>query len=375
MKKIIAYTALFLLAGLNLLSAQQKPLARLRVSNPGTMTRTAEVISIDLAQIPGIGRSFRVIDTKTKREILSQLEYAGAREPVRLLLKAPALAPAESRVIEIVTGGPTKVEPKTFGRFVPERKDDFAWENDKVAFRMYGKALETAPDNAFGTDIWAKKTDKLVIDKWYASKDYHTDHGEGMDFYSVGLTLGAGDIAPWLNDTIRFSKNYHHHQVLDNGPLRTSFELGYDEWKVGDRMVKTTKKITLDAGSHMNRVEVNYQTSDGKDIEVVMGIVTRKEPGTIFLDEKQGIAAYWEPEIRDKGIMGIGLVFPEEARLKLQAGHILNFTKASSNRPVVYYNGGAWNRAGQFRSALEWSKYLEDFKYAIKNPLRVEIIK
>ena len=25
--------------------------------------------------------------------------------------------------------------------YVPERKDDFAWENDKIAFRAYGKAL------------------------------------------------------------------------------------------------------------------------------------------------------------------------------------------------------------------------------------------
>jgi hypothetical protein len=32
---------------------------------------------------------------------------------------------------------------RVYGRFNRERFDDFAWENDKVAFRMYGEALET----------------------------------------------------------------------------------------------------------------------------------------------------------------------------------------------------------------------------------------
>ena len=35
---------------------------------------------------------------------------------------------------------------KAFARYVPERLDDFAWENDKIAHRTYGPALaEPAP--------------------------------------------------------------------------------------------------------------------------------------------------------------------------------------------------------------------------------------
>jgi len=34
---------------------------------------------------------------------------------------------------------------KTYGRFVPECKDDFALDNDKTAHRMYGKAQNPAP--------------------------------------------------------------------------------------------------------------------------------------------------------------------------------------------------------------------------------------
>ncbi|MGC3992099.1 MAG: DUF4861 family protein [Chthoniobacteraceae bacterium] len=34
---------------------------------------------------------------------------------------------------------------QTFGRYVPERNDDFAWENDRIAHRIYGPKLETRP--------------------------------------------------------------------------------------------------------------------------------------------------------------------------------------------------------------------------------------
>ena len=35
------------------------------------------------------------------------------------------------------------VKAKVYGRYVPERKDDFAWENEYAAFRMYGPALKS----------------------------------------------------------------------------------------------------------------------------------------------------------------------------------------------------------------------------------------
>ncbi|MBV5342917.1 DUF4861 family protein, partial [bacterium] len=42
---------------------------------------------------------------------------------------------------QIGEGKPSAVKFLTHARFVPERKDDFAWENDLAAYRMYGPAL------------------------------------------------------------------------------------------------------------------------------------------------------------------------------------------------------------------------------------------
>src|SRR3546814_4454501 len=131
--------------------------------------------------------------------------------------------------------------------------DDFAWGNDKIAFRMDGKALEGTAGDAHGIDVWVKRTSELVINKWYKSGDYHKDHGDGMDYYSVGMTLGAGDIVPFTGDTLWFPNHYRGYQVLDNGPLRSTFRLDFEQWNAGGMPVKVSKLVSLDAGSRMNR--------------------------------------------------------------------------------------------------------------------------
>ena len=43
-------------------------------------------------------------------------------------------------------------------RFVPEQLDDFAWENDRVAFRMYGSKMWMISKKRCGSgiDVWGK---------------------------------------------------------------------------------------------------------------------------------------------------------------------------------------------------------------------------
>ena len=57
-------------------------------------------------------------------------------------------------------------EARTHCRFVPERLDDFAWENVKIAFRAYGLAARDRTENS-GIDCWLKRVDYPIIDKWY----------------------------------------------------------------------------------------------------------------------------------------------------------------------------------------------------------------
>ncbi|WP_316789522.1 DUF4861 family protein [Pedobacter frigoris] len=352
--------------------------ATITITNPMNVGRTDEVIAVNWsavkAKYPNIDTAnFKVIIASSKKEVPFQLERKGGSDVQNLLIQL-SLKSKETTKLSIVAGKPVRSVAKTFGRFVPERYDDFAWENDKVAFRMYGKALETRKDNAFGTDVWVKRSTKLVINDWYKSGDYHADHGDGMDYYSVGFTLGAGDIAPYLKDSIIFSKNYHHWKVLDNGPLRTTFELGYDEWDVAGKAVKVTKTISLDAGSHMNRVEARYSYSGDQTLPVVIGIVKRKEAGTILMDEQQAISGYWEPKHGVDGITGVGVIVDGgNVKMSIDKTHLLAQTIARNNQAIVYYNGAAWDKANEITNAQQWFNYLDAFKRKLSQPLKVSV--
>ena len=353
-----------------------KPLVTIRIKNTSEIERKDEVVEVNFSALSSKvqGKTFKVLEAESKKETPYQFQYKGFEKPQNLLLQIRSLKPGQEIVFEVIPGEPVKAESRTFARYVPERKDDFAWENDRIAFRMYGKALEGTKENAFGTDIWSKRTDKLIIDKWYKKGSYHTDSGEGMDYYHVGFTLGAGNIAPYLNDSIYFSKNYRQYKVLDNGPLRSSFQLGYDSWKVGNMTITATKTISLSAGSQLNKVEINYQIQGATETDAVIGISKRKQPGAILLDEKNGVMGYWEPEMPGKGIMGVGVILANPTKeMSLAHEHLLSHTSIQNNKPFVYYNGGAWNRAGIIKTADEWFKYLENYKYRLDTPLTIEI--
>lgn len=381
MKKILVL--LSLLFGLvQMMSAQTNGVkVKITITNSLDIERVDELVSISWASIlskyPAIDTAnFKVVNTVTNQEVPFQLEHVGQKSIQNLLLQV-SMAGRTSLQLSVLEGNSVPVTTKTYGRYVPERYDDFAWENDRVAYRMYGKALETRPDNAFGIDVWVKRTDKLVINDWYKTADYHKDHGDGMDYYSVGLTLGAGDIAPYVMDSIYYSKNYHHWEVMDNGPLRTTFRLGYDAWDVAGKSVTVVKTISLDAGSQMNKIQVVYSYDGEGDLPVVIGIVKRKDPGVVMMDEQKGIMGYWEPEHGADGITGVATISPVgDVKMGTDQVHLLSHASVRSGEPLVYYNGSVWSKANDLSagsSAVQWFNYLDLFSQKMNQPLKVII--
>ena len=80
---------------------------------------------------------------------------------------------------------------KVFARYVPERFDDFAWENDRLAHRIYGPGLDSPAAGrdrmiSSGVDVWCKRVRYPIVDRWYVKGHYHDDTGEGLDMYDTG---------------------------------------------------------------------------------------------------------------------------------------------------------------------------------------------
>ena len=361
-----------------LLQKDQRKQLMVTVTNETSRPRMAQTIEVAWNSIKRKLKNIApdgviVINTETNSEIPSQVIYNGKKDPQSLIFQTD-IAGATSLRFSIKKGKPANYIAKTYGRFVPERYDDFAWENDKIAFRMYGAALDNRPDNAKGIDIWLKKTSDLVINKWYKRGDYHIDHGEGVDAYHVGITLGAGNSAPLTAQGFAFPNNYSEYKILDQGPLRITFQLIYKPWQVNGKKVQQVKTISLDAGSNMNKVTDDYQF-EGTTLTIAAGVTKHKDDGSPVIDSVNRFVSYWDQADGkvDNGKVGVGIIVPgnEKVTFKNEMGHLLAVTDVNKNQPFVYYQGGAWNRSGFFPDEKAWIDYLKAYSMNLLQPLRV----
>ncbi|MBS1668355.1 MAG: DUF4861 family protein [Bacteroidetes bacterium] len=358
----------------NFLQAQERTIV---ISNNSSIAFTDQVVGISwtdiIAKWGAIDTAnFKVVDVKTKKELVYQLEYQG-KENIQQLLVQVTVGSHASVKMNLQKGKHMPFVAKTYCRYVPERKDDFAWENDRIAYRMYGKALETTNENAYGLDVWVKRTDKLVINERYKRNDYHVDHGDGLDCYSVGFTLGAGDIAPYKNDSIYYPKNYHAYKILDNGPIRSSFQLIYDAWDVAGEKVKVTKTISLDAGSQLNHFRVAFSYDHANPLPVVVGQAKRNKPGVEFFNEENGTMVYWQPSQGNNGTTGVASILLEPIKRMMMNERQLLALSDTSNQGFEYYTGACWDKAGIITNANEWKAYVEKFRKELQNPLKIEL--
>lgn len=277
-------------------------------------------------------------------------------------------------------------ETSAYSRFVPERSDDYAWENDKVAFRVYGpkgqeEALKGIPGSTLssGVDIWLKRVPHPVIEKWYAGHKsspgfYHTDRGEGYDPYHVGASRGTGGSGIWVNDSLQVSQNFTAYRVIATGGLRTIFELDYAPW--GEFSIRETKRITLDMGSNFSKFEVTV-TSGKKIPNYAVGITLHKVQGEVSMDKQKGWIRHWEKI--DDAYVGEGIVVDPKSIMSAFAhtsktpdqSNLLAVLKPGSK--IVYYAGFAWQKSGQVNDAADWDAMLQRQAEIVAHPLEVKM--
>jgi len=290
------------------------------------------------------------------------------------------VAPGATRTFALSVGPRqihTRDQFKAYGRFVRERRDDFAWENDRVAHRMYGKALETwaqEPLTSSAVDVWFKRTRRLLINEWYMVDDYHRDLGEGADLYSAGRTRGCGGNGIWDAGKLYTSANFIDSRVLANGPIRVMFELTYPAFDAGGARITEIKRITLDAGHNLNRFESRYAGSPAAPKTQAAGI--KKAPGSqVAQDKARGLLRTWEPVKADGSNFGCGVVV-DPARLTEFAeldGNVLAVTTLPAGSDVTYYAGSGWDRSGDFKTVADWDRYLDQAALRIRSPLAVTV--
>lgn len=382
------------------------------ITNPLGMNRSGEMVEVPVEQVfkklnlPDTAQVV-VYDSKAQ-EVPYQLTYDDK-------IIFPVAVDANATVdYTIQKGTPSIVNTLVYGRQYPERLDDIAWENDRAAYRAYGPALQRTGEKAYGYDVFTKSVEELVVEDRYKmeldsasrakiaelrkagkkeeaqnlqnSISYHIDHGNGMDCYAVGPTLGGGTSVLLADSAIVYPYCYKDYEILDNGPLRFTVKLTFNPLTVkNDTNVVETRIIQLDKGSQLNKTTVSYANLS-QPAPVAGGLVIHAaSPEAYTYSAEDGYIAYADPTTNakaDNGTVYVGAVFPAplaEAKVQLfekpvgdALGHVLGITNYEPNSDFVYYWGSGWSKYG-FEKAEDWNNYLKTYAAEVRSPLVVTV--
>lgn len=417
MKKSICMM-LLAIVGTNYSFAQQ---ATVVVNNP-TDAQRQELVELNMADVkaklanatPKKGETY-IVKNKRGQQIGSQITHDG-----KLLIDA-SVRPHGSATYYICIGKPYQQKVWATGALYKIRKDDLAWENDRCAYRIYGPALQRSGERSFGTDIWVKNTpDTVVYNRYKIDHDgnvlgdkidkkakaakteaqrkvlqaqsrevdittsFHLDHGNGLDPYRVGATVGLGAPSLMIGKEQVLPYCYKDYKILDNGPLRFSVELTYNPSTVGDMQnVVEHRIISLDKGSNFNKMTVWYEGLT-HPTDFATGFPIHEEDTETKTLAKDYVS-YADPtdniEVNNSQVY-VGVLFPygiDNTYYQLfdqkhdgATGHALGLKRGLKNgERYSYYFGAAWSKY-DVRSYGEWQLRIKEYLEALKTPLNIE---
>lgn len=389
---------LLLFAGMDL-HAQT---VRVEVENKSGEYRE-QVVALDAKAVAGcLGSEFRVLSA-AGLDVPFQTTHDGA-----LLIEASVRAGGTAR-FTIVKGKAPVFPNLCQGALHPERKDDFAWENDRGCYRVYGPALARTGERSYGIDVWTKNRPQPVVNDRYYIEDvvtipridsvyrnnwarrdsiyrtisYHYDHGEGLDPYKVGASLGCGAPALMLGDSIVMPYCFERFEVLDEGPLRFTVRLEQSVRVVGGDSVREQRIISIDKGSNFNKMTVSYQGLR-RPLCLCAGVVVQREaPEPVVLAPRY--VSYTDPTDQPdvhQAPLYVAALFPEGnvcTRLleapSAKAGyaaHAVGIVDDYQGQPFTYYFGSAWSKY-DVRTPQEWEQRIAWFLRSMKEPLTPKV--
>ncbi|MGK4568804.1 DUF4861 family protein [Flavobacterium sp. 3HN19-14] len=314
------------------------------------------------------------------------LDADGVADELLFLARVHRNGRATYTISEVGYSSSMREIDSAYSRFVPERSDDYAWKIIRLRSGLTERkgqeeALKGIAGSTLssGIDIWLKRTNLPVINKWYGNNlktpgYYHKDHGEGYDPFHVGASRGVGGTGIWVNDSLQVSQNFVSYKTISSGPLRTIFELTYAPWS--EFGVVETKRISLDFDSNFSKIEVDYSFEKAIP-NFTIGLTTHENKGISRLESQNGWIRYWEKI--DDAFVGTGIViqpdFIDSAFAKVtQVSDQSNiFILAKPSGKVVYYAGFVWQKSNQVKEVEDWDAMLERQAEIIAHPLTLEI--
>jgi hypothetical protein len=264
--------------------------------------------------------------------------------------------------------------PADFSKVVlpPYLTEGPAWENDKVAFRLYF-------DTRNGKDVFGKRMPGMVMDTIGAdhNNSYHEPADWGMDVLHVGKSLGAGSVAfkiknaGGLDTLIRMGgsivKNETYEAVAD-GPVRAIFRIKY-ECEIDGRAVQVIDETSIWGGQYFYETKL-YTTGLPSGARLVAGFADfyDNQPGQIDTEVTKVFYSYG-PQSENKDNLGLAIAihtsdFSDYREIKdttsaIQSSYAVS-QKIIAGKPIVYRFYSGWEKSDElFTSETRFRNFLK----------------
>jgi hypothetical protein len=253
---------------------------KLTVTNTTVDSRPAENVVINVADLRRLAPNFKPAaaivtasdvaspeEAKAPRatELASQVDDLDGDLKVDELVFQIDLKANQTRIVTIAYGDNDTVgrlrssyPKRTHARFTT-RFEGMGWESDITAWRLYF-------DKRNAIDLFGKRRPGLYLELFGTPEyDYHEESPFGRDIYKIGNALGIGSVGALVDGKVmKVSEvNDRSWRIVADGPVRSIAELVYKGWKVGDRSVDLTSRMTIWAGERGFEHRISATNANG----------------------------------------------------------------------------------------------------------------
>ena len=260
-----------------------------------------------------------------------------------------------------------------------------AWENDKVAFRLYF-------DMRNNKDIYAKTTSKMMMDTVGVNHkvSYHNLADWGMDVLHVVKSLGAGALAlsvprRGMEDTLirlggRDITKTVYQQVAD-GPLLARFTVTYD-WVINDKPVQVKEEIGVWGGQYFYDSKVTVKGAPA-GTKLVTGIADFYENTFETINDGNAVIAFsYGKQSENKDNLGLGILVDRKTFAKAdsinKSNTDINETyivsqNITGDKPLYYRFYSGWERTDKrFTTFQLFKDFLKEEAVKYSQPVQIK---
>jgi unsaturated chondroitin disaccharide hydrolase len=348
---------------------------KLAVTNPGSTARTAENIVVAVSALKKIAPDFTAgsaivttsdaatldEDARTVQtvELPSQADDLDGDGKYDELVFQIDLKPHQTRIVTIAYGDMATMQRlrspyarRTDARF-EKHYEGPGWESETTAWRIYF-------DKRNAIDLYGKRRPGLYLELFGSPEYvYHQESPLGRDIYGIGKALGVAGIGAIVDGKVTAVADVAERKwrVVSAGPVRSVINLDYKGWKVGDRTVDLSSRITQWAGEHGFEHRIALSNADG--LSLVTGIPLKPVTENLQVPEPsvRGVAT-WGRQVVLSGTRAQDTDLPDE---NLGVGAIMSKDQAgevsadSNNRLIgvkpqqgvaLIYGAAMWDQEG-----------------------------